>query len=846
MAVVDITNIKGVYTNADHDDLKDSMVYDLVNLKPENGRLVKTRGIGDLISAFTNTTDYVTYGLYTWVEDRLTTPTGYRIILLEIHATTKLLKSHYWDGSTWTDQSVGTFYHKADYNPVIFDGGIVRVLPGNVGKADDTNQSKPLWTGFIDRKVFNDNYTIAESINNYTANIASAISINSFTYYDAGEDIRVQDNYRYKIATIYDGNQESMLSEGVIHSDVKQKAIQIRALVDYTDTANYQKRITGMVLYRAEQVSGKYGEDKQILRVDFTTDDWITTASATTFNADHSQDNSLIIDENKLDTGASDFWDNDHNGSGTYQHYLYTEGVSRGTIGSKSDADGQNYVQVVEDIPTSWGVDWKVEKRAVGAGTLVGTISGTGTGYGGPMIYIGTAWTGSTLDDTELAGQPMYITDNGIQRIVKAKTATTYDYYGAGLRFIYGAKDVASFNDKSATILPLNGYYEETDGKFHIDIMDYDLVEGATYPLQGEVSIDVNGRFARAVQGRLFQGDIVLDPGDKAEVHNNWVSYSELDQYDVNPVSNVISFPDKEGGPITGLAELFGKLVVMKKQAMFFLDASASSPASWVVQESVHNIGNIAPRGSVEAFGKVYVCYYDGIYAFTPNSLAESDGTPTEKLKISGPIENIYLGVLDKEAIIAEYDQYAGEVIFFFGPTSTVYDSIEHEWSDSSYEYGSDDYAWAYNVSTGDWRQISSSANVGIVSYDQDANLIIYDSTDKKIKSMGKPEDVQARVRTKFYNVDDGERLNTRTLRTRYKSNEGLTLKVFGDHDITSPVDTVTLPVSSSVTEHEVVFRHRFNDVAVEIEETTASDDNVEIHRVTVEPGFTRNRNYRL
>ena len=379
-----------------------------------------------------------------------------------------------------------------------------------------------------------------------------------------------------------------------------------------------------------------------------------------------------------------------------------------------------------------------------------------------------------------------------------------------------------------------------------MDIYDVELVEGATYPLQGEVSIDVNGRFAKVVQGRLFQGDIVLDPGDKAEVHNNWVSYSELDQYDVNPVSNVISFPDKEGGAITGLAELYGKLVIMKKQAMFFLNASSNSPADWVLQESVHNIGNIAPRGSIEAFGKVFVCYYDGIYAFTPNSMAESDSTPTERLKISGPIENVYLGILDKEAIISEYDQHTGEIVFFLGSTSASWDIATDDWSDSFYDYGSDDYSFAYNLSTQTWRQIESSANVGITSNDQDAKLIIYDSTDKKIKSMGKPEEVQARVRTKFYNVDDGERLNTRTIRARYKSNEGLTLKVFGDYDMISPVDTVTLPVASSVTEHEVVFRHRFNDVAVEIEETTASDDNVEIHRVTVEPGFTRNRNYRL
>tara|TARA_R100001530_G_scaffold87241_1_gene60750 strand:+ start:8834 stop:11365 length:2532 start_codon:yes stop_codon:yes gene_type:complete len=843
MAVVDLTNIKGVYTNADHDDLPDSMVYDLVNLKPENGRLIKTRGIGDLISAFTNTTDYVTYGLYTWVEDRLTTPTGYRIILLEIHATTKLLKSHYWNGTTWTDQSVGTFYHKADYNPVIFDGGIVRVLPGNVGKADDTNQSKPLWTGFIDRKVFNDNYTMTEAINNYTANVTSAISVSSYTHYESTDDLRVQDNYRYKIATIYDGNQESLLSAGSVHIDIKKKAVKIRALVDYTDTANYQKRITGMVLYRAEQVSGKYGEDKQILRVDFTGDDIPNIVTPPSAVCTTTSDNVLVVDSDV--SLPTNWWNNPT----SHLYSLYIDDIKVGEMNNTPQynmTSGNTWFGMDDDIPDVFETDWTIKKTLNSNGSLVDTLTGSGNGYGGPNLILLYTWTGTAMSDAELSNQWMFITDNGSARIAQIKTATTYSSHDSDERLIQMDRDKDGISAKSVQVLPLYGFTEPVDGKFFVDIYDVELVEGATYPLQGEVSIDVNGRFARTVQGRLFQGDIVLDPGDKAEVHNNWVSYSELDQYDVNPVSNVISFPDKEGGPITGLAELFGKLVIMKKQAMFFLNASASSPASWVIQESVHNIGNIATRGSVEAFGKVYVCYYDGIYAFTPNSMAESDGTPTEKLKISGPIENIYLGVLDKEAIIAEYDQYAGEVIFFFGPTSTVYDSIEHEWSDSSYEYGSDDYAWAYNVSTGDWRQISSSANVGIVSYDQDANLIIYDSTDTKIKSMGKPEEVQARVRTKFYNVDDGERLNTRTLRTRYKSNEGLTLKVFGDHDITSPVDTVTLPVSSSVTEQEVVFRHRFNDVAVEIEETTASDDNVEIHRVTVEPGFTRNRNYRL
>ncbi len=44
--MIHIKDIKGVFTNADHDDISPEYVSELINFRPINGKLVKTFGCG--------------------------------------------------------------------------------------------------------------------------------------------------------------------------------------------------------------------------------------------------------------------------------------------------------------------------------------------------------------------------------------------------------------------------------------------------------------------------------------------------------------------------------------------------------------------------------------------------------------------------------------------------------------------------------------------------------------------------------------------------------------------------------------------------------------------------------
>lgn len=155
------------------------------------------------------------------------------------------------------------------------------------------------------------------------------------------------------------------------------------------------------------------------------------------------------------------------------------------------------------------------------------------------------------------------------------------------------------------------------------------------HPYAGETKIAVNAQYGKILKGRLFLGNVVLDPGNENESQNDWLIYSELDAYDVRPVSNAIPFPDREGGQITGLAELFGRLIIFKAQAIYVLDiVDPTAPTSWVRKESKINIGNIAPEGIVEVHDSVFFVHHDGIYQIDSNTVASANATPSilEKL----------------------------------------------------------------------------------------------------------------------------------------------------------------------------------------------------------------------
>ena len=304
----------------------------------------------------------------------------------------------------------------------------------------------------------------------------------------------------------------------------------------------------------------------------------------------------------------------------------------------------------IESHYWSWGFLFIGAEWVKGCGCHTKTIKNC---YGGKRIICTTATTGT---ENALVGKALG-DGTGNQRLIVANKGN----------FILVDYPFAESAGTTFTVLEdvLAIEYEVTNDVVEITFNDQNQNTLGGHPLDTEVSIDVNGDYAKMVNGRLFQGNIVLDPFGAQEKHTDWVSYSELGQPDVNPVSNVVRFVDREGGSITGLEKIMNRLVVLKEQAMFMINCPANAePSSWSQVESIHNIGNIASRGVISSGDQLFTVFYDGIYKLTANNLADSDKTPTERLKITNQIQDIYDDIHDKRDITSAYDQYNNEVLF--------------------------------------------------------------------------------------------------------------------------------------------------------------------------------------
>ncbi|HCT53064.1 MAG TPA: hypothetical protein DF712_11455, partial [Balneola sp.] len=251
----------------------------------------------------------------------------------------------------------------------------------------------------------------------------------------------------------------------------------------------------------------------------------------------------------------------------------------------------------------------------------------------------------STMKISTLAGKKFTATDDSDPTVDKTfKIEKAYTTWDEQLGFTLIETDVSfqagnwsdpevivsTFADVSAVV--------STDTN-EIAIIDKGLTSLGEHPYSAEPKIKVNAQYGKILKGRLFLGNIVLDPGNENEAQNDWIAYSELNAFDVRPVSNVLPFPDREGGQITGLAELFGRLIIFKPQAFYVLDVvNPSDPTTWTRKESKINIGNIAPEGIIEVHDSVYFVHHDGIYRLDSNTVASSTATPSVMEKITLPI----------------------------------------------------------------------------------------------------------------------------------------------------------------------------------------------------------------
>jgi hypothetical protein len=306
-------------------------------------------------------------------------------------------------------------------------------------------------------------------------------------------------------------------------------------------------------------------------------------------------------------------------------------------------------------------------------------------------------------------------------------------------------------------------YTDNGSSSYTVTVTDEGLVSLGEHWGESVYSIRTNPQYAKLLKGRMFYANLVLDIGDKDEAQNDWVGYSELDAFDVRPVSNVIPFQDREGGQITGLAELFGRLIIFKPQAIFVLDVSnPSDPTSWTRKESKHNIGNIAPEGVVEVHDSVYFVHHDGIYKLDSNTLASSEATPSIIEKITLPIEDQFLLADSKSAVKGIYDQKNNELLFTWDISSTQ-------------------VVWAYHIFDKIWRKVETSANLDILAYGENSGPICWDATDTDIKKFDVNEAVGIHWKSKRFPLDMDRKRLLRYGTVRFTGTDDLTVNVYLD-----------------------------------------------------------------
>ena len=765
MNKINIRDFKGVWTNADPEDLGTEWSQVQENFRAMNGKLVKTFGIPAKTGIFRS--DYSLDALATYIHSKL--PNGYIYIGPAINTDSNDMVLLYYDGAGWyalhDDFTVvgGIYYHNKAKNPIVQAGGIIRFLPGNAGEIGGI-EAKKFWFGYIDRDYFDEAYSPAADFYGYPTNVDKppvTIAVTEIDYTDSG--FLATDQFFYKVSAIYDGVQESMLGDSTACWRVTAADKAARLSITGIDT-NLSKRVTALKLYRKRYfgATGVMDVYKHIMTLDFL-------RKSTDYYQGVSGGKDSLANSVYVPNLASFVFD----ASLSYQLRLSSSGsyypINNPVIGGVTE--GYVFFVFSSFSPGArYNVDWSLTANTTGAPSVyTEKASGTGGAYTN-LIEISEEITEDTV-----SGGILVITEGGVTESVGIGRNVNYT-------LILHSAFINSYTDAAWKVLPVSkGLYLPAFVNPNATIAAFDaaLADGAEHPLytEGEEkSVKVNGKFAIIISERLWQGNIVLDPGGENEVHEDWVGYSELGQFDVNPVSNVMYCEDREGGPVMGIAEIFGCPVVLKKQAIIFINirADLNDPSKWTVKESVHNIGSLAEEGYVEAYGSLFVCWTDGIYRLRPNNLADSDATPTERLKITGPIEDIYqaLTLAEIEAIKATCEPSRGEILFTLG-----------------------DEVWAFNAETGFWREIVSYNAVDIFAYDENGQVLVYGDAQRDLFTLdpNTKESVVARWR-KTFRIATVRKETVREIEITYKSASILTVNIYAD-GATTATWTGALPV---------------------------------------------------
>ena len=355
----------------------------------------------------------------------------------------------------------------------------------------------------------------------------------------------------------------------------------------------------------------------------------------------------------------------------------------------------------------------------------------------------------------------------------------------------------------------------DTGNVVYLDTYDTGSPAGVYHPLAGVSCVATNYKYSTITDGRHFVAGVRLDPRATTgsfEDRDNWVIFSELNQYDILPISNYIQLRDLQGGAITGLSSLMGDLVVFMERGIYRVSVPSSDPKAWTLSESEENIGCISDT-SISAYnsglffyGKDHMYYLDANFQATP---------------VTSTIKDTFQSLVTS-AGRTFYDVKKNRLLCRFGASNSTIYSLDL----SSFPKER-------------WTKVTTGlGDMDIFTLSEDLLLYSYDETTGKIKphSDAKTESTSFKRTTGWISQSNLDRSGVlRRLNLKYKSADDITAKCYIDGDATTVVKTITIPADTSGADwYKCKPNVRCRSYMIELS-TPSSTNDVEIRRLEVE-----------
>ena len=472
--------------------------------------------------------------------------------------------------------------------------------------------------------------------------------------------------YYYAFVPVFDGNQEHPFPEGFSFSEItnNNKTLRVGLKMSKATGANFNPRITAVKVYRSFSATAIGNIDPvyyHITTIPLSTksdhEDILASESVLPLDnqvyisgdlseepgdwgaGNHATRGLLIgakTETAQLSSGAIEYYIDDQEWPGTSTGGLFTIVTQGGSATSISEAnkifDGA-YTMVVQEVQSSPAIFDVVYTEDSNC-------------YAGDNVIYKSDWSWHA---GEANGRIVYSSaeDPDVEEVV-------IDSKEKAIKLGNDLTQTAAF-----TVAITDGYrYEISGNDVTLWFYDYDLNDKSLHPLGDKTKITVNHQYAVYLMGRLFVGNVRLDPDGDAEDHEDWIIFSELLQPDVLPITNYIQIKDTQGGQITGLGKHLGSLVVFMERGIYRLDVPSTDPSQFALMESEENFGCIAPDSIVTVGGQTFFAGEDNAYVID----AGFDISP-----ITLPIKDVYQAKTNLENSRFFYDPKKQRMLCRFG-----------------------------------------------------------------------------------------------------------------------------------------------------------------------------------